>query len=125
MFVDKIDSKMISLRKVYGISKERETYGANVTPSSQETTHPPVSSNILAIIGVSLVSPGSGRPSFGVSAAITEGQDQSPPTNTNRGNDKDQIPLLEEDFSKRTWKSGDAALGSSTSLLKLPTILSS
>lgn len=60
MFVDKIDSKMISLRKVYDISKEKETHGVNVAPSSQETIPPLISSSILAIIGVSLVSPGSG-----------------------------------------------------------------
>lgn len=37
--------------------------------------------------------------------------------------DQDQIPLLEEDSPKQTWLFGGGSSGSTTSLLKLPSLL--
>lgn len=64
--------KMDALKKDFDISKEWEAKDATITSLARASTPPLDGSSIFATIGVPLISPGMGQPSFRVVVAIVK-----------------------------------------------------
>lgn len=119
IFVD----KWSALHKVYVITKDHKAQGVKVVPLTRIVNPPPVSPTMLVTLGDSPVTHEPGQAFSGDGVMTDEDKTRFPSTNTERDNDQDQSPLKGEDSVKWTRLSKGVALGSTTSFLKLSTIL--